>query len=134
MFNYVPIRFILFALCTVTLSSGPSLAQVTLNPPSEHGTCAVLDLTSSDMAFSVDSLATLTDASRAWDGSKPACKVRLPRPDILVVAVGLADTGGGPLRWNALDEAFRHPPTLRICANMELANSASLWAKLSFGR
>ncbi len=100
-------RFILLALCAAMLARADHghAAQLNVSPPAEHGTCAVLDLTTNDMAFAVDSLATLTNASGEWAGSKTACKVRVPRPDVLVVAVGLADTGGGPLRWNALDEA-----------------------------
>lgn len=78
-----------------------------LGPSEEHGTCAIAAMGKDGLVFAVDSLQTLTKEGM-WSSNRKSCKVHTPRPDVLVVAVGLASQsfGAGFESWDSLGEAF----------------------------
>jgi hypothetical protein len=72
------------------------------------GTCATAALAPSGAtAFIIDSRITWLDPNGAIASQSESCKVRLPRPTILIAGVGISYASNVTGRWYTLDEATR---------------------------
>jgi hypothetical protein len=100
----------------------------------EHGTCAVALLSSSRVAFAIDSRLTYVSPTGKILGHQTGCKVSLPRPSILVATVGYIDSTikatDGLDHWNAMEEANQAIKTLPENPTMnDIINWGTIWSK-----
>ena len=95
-----------------------------------YGTCATTVLAPFGAAFVIDSRITEKDQSGNITSQFEGCKVRLPKPTILIAGVGWEDVSFGDEHWNSLVEGEKAAKQLSDLPTEEELNSWSYrWSR-----